>query len=176
MVILSIYVWCVTSKVIVYNLGSFPTLLSAIATFFSAIVSLYLGSHRTKKPHIRFELLKKEDNGMAILATNYSSQYVRLVAVSEKNLEFISVRPVGLQSKVEMSCINLNPIEEKKEDNFWPPIIFGKDPIAKLVYKDNISNRKYKVYFAHIDNDWKIVPFRKYWINKINYWMRTKED
>lgn len=117
--ILSIYMWCVTSKIIVYNLGQIPTWLSAVGTIFPAIVSLYLGLHRTKKPHIRFELLKKEDNGMAIQATNYSSKYVRLVTVSEKNLKFISVHPIGLRSKVEMSFINLNPIEEKKEDNFY---------------------------------------------------------
>lgn len=174
MMILSAYVWCVTAKIIVYNLGSIPTLLSAIATFFSAIVSLYLGLHRTKKPHIRFKLLKEKDNNTKIFATNYSSQYVRLVAVNKKNLKFIFEPADPLRDKVEINSISLNPIEGKKEDNFWPPVIFENDPVAKLVFKDNISNRKFRIYFAYIDDDWKIVSFRRYWVNKINYWVKTK--
>lgn len=181
---LSTYAWCVTSKIIVYrcvtskiivyNWGSIPTLLSAIATFFSAIVSLYLGLHRTKKPHIKFELLKKKDNSMAILATNYSSQYVRLIAIKEKNLKFGTVFVFSLRNKLEMNHINLNPIEEKKKDVFWPQVIFGKDPVAKVVFRDNVSNRNFRIYFAYIDDDWKIVSFRKYWVNKINYWVKKK--
>lgn len=90
---------------------------------------------------------------MAILATNYSSQYVRLIAIKEKNLKFGFVSVISLRNKLEMNRINLNPIEEKKKDGFWPQVIFGKDPVAKVVFRDNVSNRKFRIYFTYIDDD-----------------------
>lgn len=155
-----------TAKII-YDLGSIPDWFSAIGTVSSVIVSLYFGLHRTRKPRIIFSLLKSINNNLVISASNFSSQYVRLVAVKRKNIKFAFTNQIGYQDKSKLNFIYLAPIELKGKTLSKIPISFKTCTLAKLILKDNVSNRKFKVYFVYANNDWKIASFWKYCIYKI---------
>ncbi|MBU5981277.1 hypothetical protein EFP68_05765 [Lactobacillus helveticus] len=163
---LKLDIFYLTSKII-YNLGSLPDWLSAIGTVSSVIVSLYFGFHRTKKPHVIFKLLEDMHNDLKLSASNFSSQYVSLVTIKKQNINFAAVNGINCKNKLSLNFINLVPIESKETISNTIPIFFEKSTIAKLVFKDNISKRKFKIYFVHVDNDWKIVPLFKYFIAKI---------
>lgn len=154
---------------VTYNLGSLSSWLTAIGTIASVIVSLFFGLHRVKKPNIGFELRKEMFNNpnfqknpvMRLYAKNFSSQYVSLKGIKNKNTDFLEFKGTTFDE------ISLSPIESKGNKYINYLNVKFSNRAAKIKFKDLVSRRCITVYFLKKNNVWRIVPSFKYIIFKV---------